>query len=68
MRRLVDIQYERNEVNLVRGKFRLKGDTLEVFPAYEETIYRDRVFRGRGRSNPPMNPVTGEVLEELREV
>ena len=35
VRRLVDIQYERNEVNMARGKFRLKGDTLEVFPAYE---------------------------------
>ena len=44
VRRLVDIQYERNEVNLVRGKFRLKGDTLEVFPAYEETIYRVEYF------------------------
>jgi excinuclease ABC subunit B len=38
IRRLVDIQYERNEVNLIRGKFRVKGDTLEVFPSYEETI------------------------------
>src|SRR5690606_40649535 len=40
IRRLVDIQYERNEVNLVRGKFRVKGDTLEVFPSYGETIVR----------------------------
>ena len=40
IQRLVDIQYERNEVNLTRGKFRVKGDTLEVFPSYEETIFR----------------------------
>ena len=40
IKRLVDIQYERNEVNLVRGKFRVRGDTLEVFPSYEETIVR----------------------------
>ncbi|MEX1280641.1 MAG: excinuclease ABC subunit UvrB [Acidimicrobiia bacterium] len=66
-RRLVDIQYDRNEVNLVRGTFRAKGDTLEVFPAYDETVIRiewwgdevDRILR--------MNPLTGEVLEELDE-
>ena len=40
IQRLVNIQYERNEVNLIRGKFRVKGDTLEVFPSYEETIVR----------------------------
>src|SRR5438093_1034086 len=40
VRRLVDIRYERNEVNLTRGKFRVRGDTLEVTPAYEQTTVR----------------------------
>ncbi len=68
VRRLVDIQYERNEVNLVRGKFRLKGDTLEVFPAYEETIYRIEYFGDEVDRILRMNPITGEILEEMREV
>src|SRR5437868_54514 len=40
IQRLVDIQYDRNQVNFVRGKFRVQGDTIEVFPAYEETAVR----------------------------
>jgi excinuclease ABC subunit B len=67
VRRLVDIQYERNEVNLVRGKFRLRGDTLEVFPAYDEAIYRIEYFGDEVERILRMNPVTGEILEELGE-
>ncbi len=67
IRRLVDIQYERNEVNLIRGKFRVRGDTLEVFPAYEETIVRVEYFGDEVDRILRMNPVTGEVLEELGE-
>jgi len=40
VKRLVNIQYERNEISLVRGRFRVRGDTLEIFPAYDEYIYR----------------------------
>jgi len=68
VRRLVDIQYERNEINLVRGKFRLKGDTLEVFPTYEEFIYRVEYFGDEIERILRMNPVTGEVLDELKEL
>jgi excinuclease ABC subunit B len=68
MRRLVDIQYERNEVNLTRGRFRVRGDTLEVFPAYEETIGRVEYFGDEVDRILRMNPVTGEVLEELNEI
>jgi len=68
VRRLVDIQYERNEVNLTRGRFRLRGDTLEVFPAYEETIARVEYFGDQVDRIVRMNPVTGEVLEELAEL
>jgi len=68
VRRLVDIQYERNEVNLTRGRFRLRGDTLEVFPSYEETIARVEYFGDTVERILRMNPVTGEVLEELSEL
>ncbi|MGH8937660.1 MAG: excinuclease ABC subunit UvrB [Acidimicrobiia bacterium] len=68
IRRLVDIQYERNEVNLIRGKFRLKGDTLEVFPSYEETVMRVEYFGDEVDRILRMNPVTGEVLEQLAEL
>ncbi len=67
MRRLVDIQYERNEVNLTRGKFRVRGDTLEVFPSYEETVLRVEYFGDDVDRILQMNPVTGEVLGELNE-
>ncbi|MDP8959984.1 MAG: excinuclease ABC subunit UvrB [Actinomycetota bacterium] len=68
LRRLVDIQYERNEVNLIRGKFRVKGDTLEVFPAYEETVMRVEYFGDEVDRILRMNPLTGEVLGELQEL
>ncbi len=68
VRRLVDIQYERNEINLIRGKFRVKGDTLEVFPSYEEFIYRIEYFGDEIERILRMNPVTGEVMDDLREL
>src|SRR5205085_1817066 len=42
--RLVDMQYERNDINFVRGKFRVRGDTIEVFPAYDEMGVRIELF------------------------
>jgi len=68
IRRLVDIKYERNEVNLVRGKFRVKGDTLEVFPAYGETVVRIEYFGDEVDRIVEMNPITGEVISALSEV
>ncbi|MEN8113778.1 MAG: excinuclease ABC subunit UvrB [Actinomycetota bacterium] len=68
IRRLVDIQYERNEVNLIRGRFRVKGDTLEVFPSYEETVYRVEYWGDEVERILQMNPVTGEVIDELTEL
>ncbi len=58
LRKLVDMRYERNDMNLVRGKFRVRGDTIEVHPAYDETAVRielfgdeiERIQRGRHRS------------------
>lgn len=68
IRKLVDIQYERNEINLTRGKFRVKGDTLEVFPTYEETVVRVQYWGDEVERIIRMNPVTGEVIEELKEI
>ena len=68
VRRLVDIQYERNEVNLIRGRFRVRGDTLEVFPSYEETVYRVEYFGDEVERILQMNPVTGEVIGEQSEL
>jgi excinuclease ABC subunit B len=68
IKRLVDIQYERNEVNLIRGKFRVKGDTLEVFPSYEETIVRVEFWGDEVERILRLNPVTGEVVEEMTEL
>ena len=68
IKRLVDIQYERNEVNLIRGKFRVRGDTLEVFPSYEETIVRVQFWGDEVERLVRLNPVTGEVVEELSEL
>jgi excinuclease ABC subunit B len=66
--RLVELQYERNEVNLSRGRFRVRGDTLEVYPAYEETVARVEYFGDEVERILMMNPVTGEVIEELNEI
>ncbi len=68
VRRLVDIQYQRNEVNLIRGRFRVRGDTVEVMPAYEETVFRVEYFGDEVERIIEMNPVTGEVLAEHQEL
>jgi excinuclease ABC subunit B len=47
LKKLVDIQYERNNVDLARGKFRVRGDIVEVFPAYKETAIRIEFFGGK---------------------
>ena len=65
IKRLVNIQYERNEVNLTRGTFRVKGDTLEVFPSYDETITRIEYWGDEVERISRMNPITGEVIEEM---
>jgi excinuclease ABC subunit B len=68
IKRLVDIQYERNEVQLIRGKFRVRGDTLELFPSYAETIIRIQYWGDEVERILRINPVTGEVIEELSEL
>ncbi|MEX0832367.1 MAG: excinuclease ABC subunit UvrB [Actinomycetota bacterium] len=68
VKRLVDIQYERNQVNFVRGKFRVQGDTIEVFPAYEETAVRIEMWGDDVERILQIDTVTGEVLGELSEI
>ena len=68
IKRLVDIQYERNEVQLIRGKFRVRGDTLEVFPSYDETIVRIQFWGDEVERIMRLNPVTGEVIDDLSEL
>ncbi|MBV9410202.1 MAG: excinuclease ABC subunit UvrB, partial [Acidimicrobiia bacterium] len=65
--KLVDMQYERNDLNFVRGKFRVRGDTIEIFPAYEETAVRLEMFGDDLERVSKVDPLTGEVLGELED-
>jgi excinuclease ABC subunit B len=64
LRKLVDMQYERNDNNLVRGRFRLRGDTLTVMPAYEELAVRVDFFGDEVERIMQLDPLTGEILSE----
>ncbi len=64
LRHLVDIQYERNDQNFVRGKFRVRGDTLEIHPAYEDLAVRIEFFGDTVERITELDPLTGEVLAE----
>ncbi|MEM9891738.1 MAG: excinuclease ABC subunit UvrB [Actinomycetota bacterium] len=66
--RLVDMQYERNDMNLVRGKFRVRGDTIEVHPAYEEFLVRIEMFGDEVEAITSIDPLTGERLDDLSEL
>jgi excinuclease ABC subunit B len=68
LRRLVDLHYDRNDVNLVRGTFRVRGDTVEVHPAYEETALRLEFFGDTLERIIPFDVLTGEMGAELEEV
>ncbi len=68
LRRLVELQYERNDANLVRGTFRVRGDTLEVHPAYEETAVRVELFGDDVERITRFDALTGEILGDLEEL
>jgi excinuclease ABC subunit B len=68
LRRLVDMQYERNDQNLVRGRFRLRGDSLTILPAYDELAVRVDFFGDDVERILHLDPLTGEVLAELDEI
>jgi len=66
--KLVDMAYERNDLNFVRNKFRVRGDTIEVFPAYEERATRIQMFGDEIERIVSVDPVTGEVVEDLEKL
>ncbi|HLM50328.1 MAG TPA: excinuclease ABC subunit UvrB [Solirubrobacteraceae bacterium] len=64
LRKLVSNQYKRNDTALGRGTFRVRGDTLEVFPAYEETAFRAQFFGDEVERLQHFDPLTGEILAD----
>ena len=62
LRHLTEIQYERNDANFIRGRFRVRGDVLEVFPAYEDVAVRIEFFGDEIERMTEIDPLTGEVL------
>jgi len=68
LRRLVQIQYARNDLSFTRGTFRVRGDTVEVFPMYEEHPVRIEFFGDEVERLMTLHPVTGEVLTEDTEL
>ncbi len=67
LRQLVDMQYERNDFDLARGKFRVRGDTLEIVPAYEEIAVRIEFFGDEVERILEIDPLTGEMLAQKDE-
>ncbi|MEY3617412.1 MAG: UvrABC system protein [Actinomycetota bacterium] len=65
LRRLVDLQYDRNDMSLGRGNFRVRGDTIEIHPAYEESVLRVEMFGDTVDRLTMIDPLTGETLREL---
>ncbi len=65
LRRLVDMQYDRNDMTLGRGNFRVRGDTIEIHPAYEENVLRVEMFGDTIERITTLDPITGETLSDL---
>ncbi len=65
LRRLVDLQYDRNDMTLGRGKFRVRGDTIEIHPAYEESVLRVEMFGDTIDRLTTIDTLTGETLSEM---
>ena len=68
LRRLVDIQYNRNDIAFTRGTFRVRGDTIEVYPVYEEHPIRIEMFGDDVDRLMSLHPVTGEILTDDSEI
>ncbi len=66
--KLIDIQYQRNDVEFQRGKFRVRGDTIEIWPSTEEAGYRIELFGDEVERLSVIHPVSGEVIKELDEL
>jgi len=68
LRRLTGLQYVRNDYELLRGRFRVKGDRIEIFPQYEENLIRLEFFGDTIERILKIDPLSGQVLEELAEI
>lgn len=68
LRSLVDIRYGRNDVDFSRGCFRVRGDVVEVFPAYADTAYRIELFGDEVERITEIDTLTGEIMEDYAEV
>ena len=68
LRRMVDLQYDRNDMTLGRGNFRVRGDTVEIHPAYEENVLRIEMFGDTVDRITMIDVLTGETLQELSEI
>ncbi|MDX6212465.1 MAG: excinuclease subunit, partial [Frankiales bacterium] len=64
LRMLVDVQYTRNDLSFTRGTFRVRGDTIEIFPVYEERAIRVEMFGDEIEHISTLHPVTGEVISD----
>ncbi|OHV57823.1 excinuclease ABC subunit UvrB [Frankia sp. B2] len=68
LRRFVDVQYTRNDLAFTRGTFRVRGDTVEIFPVYEELAVRVEMFGDEIERLTYLHPLTGEVVSEAEEI
>ena len=68
LRSLVENQYTRNDIEITRGRFRIKGDVLEIGPAYEDRLIRIELFGDEVEAIRYVDPITGEILESLEQV
>ena len=65
VRRFINMQYERNDIDFSRGKFRVRGDTIEIIPVYEEHAVRIEMFGDEIEALYSLHPLTGEVLQKM---
>lgn len=68
LEKLISVQYTRNDISLIRGTFRVKGDVIEVFPAYEEKALRIEMFGDEVEKIFELDPLTGELSKDLEKV
>ena len=68
LRRFVDVQYKRNDVAFERGTFRVRGDTVEIIPMYEELAIRIEMFGDEIEKITTLNPLTGEIVRDEEEI
>lgn len=66
--KLVDIQYQRNDIEFTRGHFRVRGDVIEIWPSHEEYAFRVELFGDEVESLAIINPTSGETVRELEEI